>query len=184
MGDDERGEFLYKFVSRDVYVPGGDTSTLLDVGQLSVAVFADDQTGRWGVAADAGGDPHGRRRDRGSFSRMAASKVGATTMDRPEWVAVNPVSIEAYCCLTNNRNRGVKPNAGGDPTPGERPNPREVNRYGQIVRWRPENDDSRRRGLHLGPLRHGRQPDRPLGRPMPARRTSTRATCSTRPTAW
>ena len=57
-------------------------------------------------------------------SRIAASKVGATTMDRPEWVAANPVKTEVYCALTNNKNRGVKPNAGGDATPAGGPNPR------------------------------------------------------------
>ena len=51
------------------------------------------------------------------FTRQAGSKVGATTMDRPEWVAVNPVAMQAYCALTNNKNRAVKPNAGGDETP-------------------------------------------------------------------
>ena len=70
-------------------------------------------------------------------TRMAASAVGATTMDRPEWVAANPMKAEAYCCLTNNKNRGVKPNAGGDATPVNGPNPREKNNYGQIVRWAP-----------------------------------------------
>ena len=72
---------------------------------------------------------------------MAGSKVGATTMDRPEWVAVNPVAVEAYCALTNNRNRGVKPNAGGNATPVGGPNPRTGNNFGQIVRWRPEGGD-------------------------------------------
>ena len=72
---------------------------------------------------------------------MAASAVGGTTMDRPEWVAANPQAVEAYCCLTNNKNRGVKPNAGGDDTSVNGPNPREANRYGQIVRWRPNDDD-------------------------------------------
>src|SRR6056297_759053 len=45
MGDDERGEFMYKYVSNGIYVPGGDTSTLLDDGTLYVARFNDDQTG-------------------------------------------------------------------------------------------------------------------------------------------
>ena len=137
LGDDERGEFLYKYVSTDVYVPGGDTSTLLDNGQLYVARFADDMTGEWlALTPEATGmtlpEIH-------IHTRQAGSKVGATTMDRPEWVAVNPVAIEGYCCLTNNSNRGVKPNAGGDATPMGGPNPREANEYGQIVRWYPTN---------------------------------------------
>ncbi|MDJ0881372.1 MAG: DUF839 domain-containing protein, partial [Gammaproteobacteria bacterium] len=71
-------------------------------------------------------------------TRQAASIVGATTMDRPEWVAANPLKNEAYCCLTNNKNRGKKPNAGGDATPVKGPNPRKENHYGQIVRWNPQ----------------------------------------------
>ena len=62
-------------------------------------------------------------------------------MDRPEWVAANPTKVEAYCALTNNRNRGKKTNAGGDATPVGGPNPRKGNVYGQIVRWVPDNDD-------------------------------------------
>ena len=139
MGDDERGEFLYRFVSRDIYVPGGDTSTLLDEGRLYVAKFNDDMTGEWvALTPEATGMSAA---EIAIFSRIAASKIGATTMDRPEWVAVSPVSSEAYCCLTNNTNRGVKANAGGDGQPVGGPNPREANNYGQIVRWRPANGD-------------------------------------------
>jgi len=139
MGDDERGEFLYKFVSKDAYAPGADTSTLLDEGQLYVARFHDDMTGEWvSLTPDMTGMSEA---EIAIFSRIAASKVGATTMDRPEWVAVNPISVEAYCALTNNSRRGVKPNAGGDWTPVAGPNPREANKYGQIVRWRPSGDD-------------------------------------------
>jgi uncharacterized protein len=137
LGDDERGEFLYKYVSADAYIPGGDTSTLLDNGQLYVAKFADDMTGEWlALTPEATGMTLAEIH---IHTRQAASKVGATTMDRPEWVAVNPVAIEAYCCLTNNSNRGVKPNAGGDATPLGGPNPRAENEYGQIVRWYPAN---------------------------------------------
>jgi secreted PhoX family phosphatase len=76
------------------------------------------------------------------LTRQAASAVGATTMDRPEWVAVNPNRAEAYLALTNNKNRGIdKTNAGGDAMPVDGPNPRAKNNYGQIVRWRPANDD-------------------------------------------
>ncbi|MEM8655521.1 MAG: PhoX family phosphatase [Pseudomonadota bacterium] len=139
MGDDERGEFMYKWLSRDVYVPGGDTSTLLSEGQLYAAKFNDDMTGEWvALTPDATGMDAAHI---AIFTRMAASAVGATTMDRPEWVAVNPTAVEAYCCLTNNKNRGVKPNAGGDDTSANGPNPRDANNFGQIVRWRPHGDN-------------------------------------------
>jgi hypothetical protein len=140
LGDDERGEFLYKYVSTNPYVAaGGDTSTLLDDGQLYTAKFNDDMTGEWiALTPEATGMS---AQEILIHTRMAGSKVGATTMDRPEWVAVNPVAIEAYCCLTNNSNRGVKPNAGGDETPVGGPNPRAENNYGQIVRWYPANED-------------------------------------------
>jgi secreted PhoX family phosphatase len=68
-------------------------------------------------------------------------------MDRPEWVAVNPTKIEAYCALTNNKNRGKKANAGGDATPVGGPNPRTANIYGQIVRWTPDNGDHTAKGF-------------------------------------
>jgi uncharacterized protein len=139
MGDDERGEFLYKWVSAGVYAPGAATSGLLTDGQLYVAKFNDDQTGEW-VALT----PEATGMDAAHIAihtRIAGSKVGATTMDRPEWVAVNPVAAEAYVCLTNNTNRGVKPNAGGDETPVGGPNPRAENKYGQIVRWYPADED-------------------------------------------
>ena len=140
MGDDERGEFLYKFVSAHKYVQGGDNSNLLEEGSLFVAKFSDDGRGQWmaltpettGMASQAEVCIH---------TRIAASKVGATTMDRPEWVSANPFKSEVYCCLTNNKNRGIKTNAGGDETPVGGPNPREKNNYGQIVRWWPANAD-------------------------------------------
>ncbi len=140
LGDDERGEYLYKFVSRDVYVPGGDTSTLLDHGQLYAAKFNDDGRGEW-LALTPEATGMADEAEIAILTRLAASAVGATTMDRPEWVAVNPVAAEAYCALTNNRNRAVKANAGGDETPVNGPNPRAENNYGQIVRWYPESDD-------------------------------------------
>jgi len=139
MGDDERGEYLYKFVSNAPYRPGASTVGLLDDGTLYAAKFNDHGTGEWLPLT-----PGTTGMDAGEiliFTRMAASAVGATTMDRPEWVATNTTAIEAYCCLTNNKNRGIKPNAGGDDTSVNGPNPRQTNKYGQIVRWRPHNDD-------------------------------------------
>ncbi len=139
MGDDERGEFIYKFVSSGLWVYGGPTDGLLSDGTLYVARFNDDQTGEWlPLTPETTGMPI---EDILVFSRIAGSKAGATTMDRPEWIAANPLRCEAYCALTNNKNRGVKPNSGGDETPVGGPNPRETNNYGQIVRWRPEGED-------------------------------------------
>ena len=140
MGDDERGEFLYRFVSDGRHVEGGGNADLLDSGSLYAAKFADGGRGEWveltpeatGMASVAEIRIH---------TRMAASAVKATTMDRPEWVAANPKKAEIYCCLTNNRNRGRKPNRGGDATPVGGPNPRAGNLYGQIVRWRPDGGD-------------------------------------------
>ena len=146
MGDDERGEFMYKWLSNDIYVPGGDTSTLLSDGQLYVAKFNADMSGEWVALTPA--TTGMSEADIAIFSRIAASKVGATTMDRPEWVAVNPTAVEGYCCLTNNSRRGatnddgsIRTNAGGEPMVPNAPNPRELNRYGQIVRWRPSGNN-------------------------------------------
>ena len=69
------------------------------------------------------------------FARLAASKVGATSMDRPEWVAAHPKKAEAYVALTNNSRRGTEGQA------VNAANPREKNVYGQIVRWIPEGGD-------------------------------------------
>ena len=146
MGDDERGEFLYRYVSDGVYAAGGDNSSLLDKGTLYAARFNAGGTGEWlaltpqttGMASQAEICIH---------TRMAASAVKATTMDRPEWVAANPHKAEVYCALTNNKNRGKKPNAGGDATPVGGPNPRKGNRYGQIVRWRPAGADHTAKGF-------------------------------------
>ena len=146
MGDDERGEYLYRYVSDGVYAAGGDNGSLLDKGTLYAARFNADGTGEWlaltpqttGMVSQAEICIH---------TRMAASAVKATTMDRPEWVAANPHKAEVYCALTNNKNRGKKPNAGGDATPVGGPNPRKGNKYGQIVRWRPAGADHTAKGF-------------------------------------
>ena len=149
MGDDERGEYMYKFISTGFYAPGADTSTLLDEGQLFVARYNNDGTGTWiELTPEATGMS---TQEIAVFSRMAGSQVNATTMDRPEWVAVNPHAPEVYCALTNNSRRGAKnddgtirTNAGGEAMIPNAPNPREINRYGQIVRLRPHDGDHAR----------------------------------------
>jgi uncharacterized protein len=165
MGDDERNEYIYKFVSRKRY-PGNSQSghDLLDDGTLYVAIFepgaasADGRgTGRWvplvlgenGLTAENG---FATQAEVLVKARQAADRAGATMMDRPEWIAVHPQSKEVYVTLTNNNRRGTNApsanNPNGTTTAGSaRPqvddaNPRSNNVYGHIVRWREADDDS------------------------------------------
>jgi len=153
LGDDERGEFLYRYISKGMYKEGdaANNAELLVEGTLYVARFgeADENLagkGEWvelthgknGLDEAAG---FASQAEISIYTRMAASAVGATTMDRPEWVASHPGKAEVYCALTNNKNRGKKPNNGGDETPVSGPNPRAGNLYGQIVRWTPAGSD-------------------------------------------
>ena len=113
MGDDERGEYLYKYVSNESINKVKDKGTLLSNGNLYVAKFNDNFTGEW-LLLDTQTTGLSSKAEVCIFTRLAASKVGATTMDRPEWIASNPKKNEVCCCLTNNKNRGIKPNKGGD----------------------------------------------------------------------
>ncbi len=140
MGDDERGEFIYRYVSNGVYAPGLETDSLLDDGTLYVAKFHDNGAGEW-LELSPETTEMASMGEVCIHTRIAGSKVKATTMDRPEWVTTNPNAAEVYCALTNNKNRGIKPNKGGDLTPVGGPNPREANKYGQIVRWKPNGGD-------------------------------------------
>src|SRR4029079_5648495 len=59
-------------------------------------------------------------------TRGAAGAVGATPMDRPEWVAPHPYEPGvAYGTFTNNTAR----------TTTDAPNPRPANAFGHILRW-------------------------------------------------
>ncbi|CSC07174.1 phosphatase [Vibrio cholerae] len=147
LGDDERGEHLYKFVSKHRYQAGNDQQNrnLLEEGTLYVAKFDINEnelkgSGRWMELSFGknGLTPENGFKDQAEvliFARRAATQVGATTMDRPEWVAVHPDKKHVFCTLTNNKNRGKE----GQPVGG--PNPREKNNYGQIVRWMPAQGD-------------------------------------------
>ncbi|WP_459594015.1 alkaline phosphatase PhoX, partial [Enterobacter hormaechei] len=59
-------------------------------------------------------------------TRLAAVAVGATKMERPEWIAVDPHgSGSGYCTLTNNSDRGKEGEA-----PVGAANPRANNGFG------------------------------------------------------
>ena len=124
MGDDSRGEYIYKFVSTATWNPADANANdrmaigdkYLDSGKLYAARFNADGTGTWveltlsntaisGYSAYSFADAA----DIAINTRIAADAVGATKMDRPEWNAVNPANGEIYFTLTNNSNRSVNP---------------------------------------------------------------------------
>jgi secreted PhoX family phosphatase len=142
-GDDARFEYIYKFVSRGRFVSGAGAANrrLLDDGILYVARFDASGRGRWlalvhgrnGLDASSG---FADQADVLVRAREAADHVGATKMDRPEWVAVHPRTREVFATLTNNTRRG-RP---GFPGP-DAANPRAHNVYGHILRWRERDAD-------------------------------------------
>ncbi|AGA35143.1 Putative phosphatase [Thioalkalivibrio nitratireducens DSM 14787] len=147
-GDDARNEYIYKFVSAQPYHRATAGGHLLDSGTLYVARFHEDGTGEWlpliwgqGLLVpqpiNQGEDPdctcfHSQA-DVLVNTRLAADRVGATPMDRPEWGAVDPNSGEVYFTLTNNtsRSEGQTDSA----------NPRGPNPHGHIIRWREDDNN-------------------------------------------
>jgi len=159
-GCDERNEYLYKFVSTGTYNAADKTSgaNLLDAGILYVARFnagtvvGDNQgTGEWlplvhgqnGLTAENG---FANQAEVLIKARQAADRVGATMMDRPEWVAANRTkSGEVFLACTNNNRRGSSTTASsnmsngttvaGSARPGlDEANPRAVNNWGHVIR--------------------------------------------------
>jgi secreted PhoX family phosphatase len=137
MGDDERFEYVYKFVSRDKVKPGGYRANreLLDHGTLYVARFDSQGYGRWLplVHGEGGLNAAAGFADQAEVvikCRQAADAVGATKMDRPEWVAVHPNTGEVFLTLTNNSARGQNGRM------ADAANPRDDNIMGHIIRWR------------------------------------------------
>jgi secreted PhoX family phosphatase len=144
MGDDERNEYIYKFVSAGTYAPGDHAANLrlLERGTLYAAKFSADGTGEWlalvqgqhGIDAAAG---FPTQAEVVVQARAAADMAGATRMDRPEWIAVHPTTREVYCTLTNNTTRGTDKGPAVDAA-----NPRAHNVYGHILRWREQGGDA------------------------------------------
>ncbi len=159
MGDDERNEYIYKFVSRDRFGNDHDSGNdLLENGTLYVAIFEPGAssgdgrgTGRWVplLFGQNGLTPENGFANEAEVlikCRQAADRVGATMMDRPEWIAVHPKTKEVYITLTNNNRRGSNPPSSNNPDgttiggsarpPVDDANPRANNVYGHILRWR------------------------------------------------
>ena len=146
-GEDARFEYIYKFVSRDRIASAGAGLTqaqanrgLLDHGTLYVARFDADGTGRWLPLVHGQGPLNAVNgfADQGEVvikARQASDALGATKMDRPEWMAIDQAKREIYCTLTNNSARGRPGQPGVDAA-----NPRANNRMGQIIRWREGGD--------------------------------------------
>lgn len=160
MGDDNRGDYVYKFVSAKVWdtadadkgLSAGDK--YMNEGKLYVARFNADGTGKWlelshgvnGLVEDNAVYPFTSQAAVVVHTRLAADAVGATKMDRPEWTAVHPKTGEVYLTLTNNDERR------GTTQPVDAANPRDYddadgkmgkggNPNGHIIRWKEANDD-------------------------------------------
>ncbi len=132
MGDDSRGDYIYKFVSTQAWVAAdaypanrmaaGDK--YLDSGTLYVARFNADGTGTWlpltlaavqAAQTAAGGTPAYTFSDQFDVllnARLAGDALRATRMDRPEWGAVNPQTREIYFTLTENNNSALNTASG------------------------------------------------------------------------
>ncbi|MFF1955777.1 PhoX family protein [Streptomyces sp. NPDC058220] len=163
MGDDERFDYLYKFVSSKQMKKGSGRAahehnlTLLDEGTLYVAKLTGDSpagefdgtgklpndgefdgSGVWIPLAtgDVSHVPGMTADEVYVFTRLAGDKVGATKMDRPEDVEPSPRTGRVYVALTNNTDRGKAGKAGADEA-----NPRNANKHGHILELAENWDD-------------------------------------------
>ena len=154
MGDDDKFEHVYKFVSSARYDRKNPAANrdLLDSGTLYVARFDADGSGRWlPLVHDAQGPLNTAAgfRDQGDVlvkTRAAATVLGATPMDRPEDVEANPRTGRIYISCTYNELRApasmLTKYAGREVESGpDAANPRGANRWGHIIEIHERNDD-------------------------------------------
>lgn len=154
MGDDERFDYVYKFVS-DGTVAQGDSRaareanrSLLSAGTLYVARFtgagqaadgSSSGTGEWiKLASGTTSFVDGMTAEEVYvFTRLAGDKAGATKMDRPEDVQASPRTGNVYLALTNNTDRGKAGKSGPDAA-----NPRADNKHGHVIELVEEGGDA------------------------------------------
>ncbi len=154
MGDDDKFEYVYKFISTgrfDAKNPSANRD-LLDTGTLHVARFDASGRGQWlPLVYDEKGPLNATAGFRNQAevlikARAAAHLLGATPMDRPEDVEANPASGRIYIACTRNDSRtgesSLRPYSGRDIDMGPNAaNPRGRNEYGHIIEIREAGDD-------------------------------------------